>query len=139
MINMQDMMDSLGNSMRDVRSDYHLTLGAAIDELGKLPTRYVVVFDHSNLCPGIEQSYRGYYSDLAFEPDNGDPKTIDEFLHQLRGALDQEYTGYKGGEFRMGEKTPLWVSSYGTTADSRAIIGIHTDIEKVILLTKEID
>jgi len=139
MINMQGIMDTLGDSMRDVRSDYHLTLGAAIDELGKLPTRYVVVFDHSNLCPGVEQSYRGYYSDLAFEPDNGDPKTVDEFLHQLQGALDQEYTGYKGGEFRMGKDTPLWEASYGTSADSHAIIGMHIDLERVILLTKHIE
>ena len=130
------MVDALGDAMRDMRSDYHLTLGAAIRELSMMPKPYVVAFDFNNYSPGEEQSYRGYYSDLALEPESNEPKTVEALLHQLKAALDKEYMGYKGGDFLMDGSTPLWVSKYGE-GDGRAIIGIQQDIEKVVLVTKE--
>ena len=137
-MSLQAMVDALGESMRNTRSDYHLTLGAAIRELSMMPKPYMVAFDFNNFSPGEEMSYRGYYSDLAFDPESDEPKTVEAFLHQLKAALDREYMGYKGGDFLMGGETPLWVSGYGTTS-GRAIVGIHQDIEKIVLLTKETD
>ena len=137
-MDMQKLVDMMGDASRRTRSDYHLTLGEAIEFIAKAPRSYVVVFDYNNESPGKEMSYRGYYSDLSFETNNGEPKTVDEFDHQLNGALDQEYTGYKGGEFRMGADTPLWQSPYGTIG--RAIVGIRTTNEGTIeLATKKID
>lgn len=138
MIDMQKLVDMMGDASRQTRSEYHLTLGKAIEFIAKAPRSYVVVFDNNNQSPGEEMSYRGYYSDLSFETNDGEPKTVDEFDHQLNHALDQEYTGYKGGEFPMGPDTPLWQSSYGTTG--RAIVGIRTTDEGTVeLVTKEVD
>lgn len=139
MSDMQKILDTFGEGMRDVRSRYHLTLGSAIRQFKLLPPKYVVVIEHTNYSPGDEMSYRGYYSDLAFEPMNdGDPKSVEDFLAQLEHALNREYTGYKGGEFRMGDKTPLWISEYGTTSGI-AIMSIHTEDGVVKLVTKEVD
>jgi hypothetical protein len=57
-------------------------------------------------------SYRGYYSDLAFE---GGTSQIEahELLASCKSAMGKVFTGYKGGDFMMGELTPLWVASYG--------------------------
>jgi len=138
-MDMQKLVDAIGNATRNVRSDYHLTLGAAIRELSMLPKPYVVAFDFNNHSPGEEMSYRGYYSDLAFEPEADEPKTVEVFLHQLKAAVDKEYMGYKGGDFLMGGDTPLWVSSYGTTNGSKAVVGIRVDVDKITLMTKEVD
>lgn len=137
-MNLQKMMDAISDADRRTRSCYHVTLGKAIELTEKAPDSYIVVFDYNNHSPGREMSYRGYYSDLSFEPENEEPKTVSEFEHQLKQALDQEYTGYKGGEFRMGADTPLWVATYGTTG--RAIVGHRMIGDGVLeLLTKSID
>jgi hypothetical protein len=31
--------------------------------------------------------------------------------------MGREFIGYKGGEFLMGENTPVWISSYGNCGD----------------------
>lgn len=137
-MDMQRLVDMMGDARRQTRSEYHLTLGKAIEFLAKASRSYVVVFDYNNHSPGEEMSYRGYYSDLSFETNDSEPKTVDEFDHQLNRALGQEYTGYKGGEFLMGLTTPLWQSPYGTTG--RAIVGIrNTSDGTVELITKVID
>ena len=135
---MQNLLDALGAAVRDSRSGYHLTLGEAIKKLTEFSDGYVVVFDKTNFSPGDEMSYRGYYSDLAFTFSEGEPKTVGEFAHQLRGALGQEYTGYKGGEFRMDAATPLWVSGYGENSGI-AIMSMHFAEDRVIIVTKKID
>lgn len=59
-------------------------------------------------------SYRGYYSDLSFEPSE-DKTTVAALLLKCKGLIWQTFTGYKGGEFVMDETTPLWISYCGTT------------------------
>lgn len=137
MSDMQKLVDAMGAAVRDSRSGYHLTLGVAIDQITKFPDRYVVVFDGTNLSPGDEMSYRGYYSDLAFDEGN-EPKTVEEFGQQLFGALDQKYTGYKGDEFRMDPSTPLWVSEYGE-ASGIALMSMHVAEDRVVIVTKKIE
>ena len=137
MMSMQNLVDAVGAGLRDSRSGYHLTLGEAIKQLAKFPNRYVVTFDTSNLSPHDEMSYRGYYSDLAFNESN-ESKTVEEFVQQLQDALNQEYTGYKGGDFRMDESTPLWVAEYGE-ASGIAIMSMHVAEDRIVVVTKKID
>lgn len=56
-------------------------------------------------------SYRGYYTDLAFEPREN--TTVGEMLGCAKEALGKTYSGYKGGDFKMGEYTDVWLSEYG--------------------------
>lgn len=65
-------------------------------------------------------SYRGYYSDLAIEWRFDEPTgiTAGQLLDALRGAVGKTYQGYKGGDYEMGRRTPVWVAaSWGDCSD----------------------
>lgn len=55
-------------------------------------------------------SYRGYYSDLAFE--HGET-TVADLLKCCRKAIGSTFVGYKGGEYVMDEHTSVYVAEYG--------------------------
>jgi len=60
---------------------------------------------------GVAMSYRGYYEDLAFEPEEN--VTVGVSLKRAKAALGKTFTGYKGGDFEMTEWTTVWLSRYG--------------------------
>lgn len=129
MIDVQKLVNGLGDVMREVRSDYHLTLGQAIDIASQ--ARGYVRFAHGGY-PGRETTYRGYYSDLAFEPIDV-PRGATEFLTQCQAALGNSYKGYKGGTFRINDKTPLWRAPWGV-ATGDAIIDATISIKGDLVL-----
>jgi hypothetical protein len=65
---------------------------------------------------GTPMSWRGSYSELAFEPENN--VTIGYMLDNAKSALGKTFTGYKGGEFEMGEYTDCYLAEYGRTGES---------------------
>jgi hypothetical protein len=83
-----------------------MTLGGLIKKLESFP--------HDKKIQGLTEphSYRGYYSDLAFEP-SGDPVLVGDLLQECKSAMGKVFEGYKGGDYMMGENTPVWVASYG--------------------------
>lgn len=108
----QAMVDGWSKAWQKERSKTQLTLGGLIALLRVLePERKVAGL-------GNLDSYRGYYSDLAFEPCGGQT-TVAALLQECLDAMGKEFTGYKGGEYLMGESTPLWVSEYGTASGER--------------------
>ena len=131
----QKMFDAMSKVERMSRSNYHLTLGALIGFLSEAVPKKSVVFDVGN-APGRPHSYRGYYADLALEPSGA--TTAAALLKVLRASLGHEFTGYKGGEFIMDERTPLWCASHGNTG--RAIVGVTSqDKGPIVLTTKDMD
>jgi len=48
-------------------------------------------------------SYRGSYNQLAFEPCKN--TSFGDMLEVARQALNQTYTGWKGGEYKMDQYT----------------------------------
>lgn len=134
-MDMQKLIDTMGDSMRFARGDYHVTLGKMIEALSAMPPETNVQLDVGG-TPGRPHSYRGYYSDLSFAP-SPEPITAEKFLEVCKQALGNSYEGYKGGDFKMDERTPLWSAPYGTTG--RAIMGIVMHEGTAILVTKEID
>jgi hypothetical protein len=120
-MDIQKLFDAMSNVSRLTRSGYHLTLGEAIELLKALdpeaPIRTEDGLGVGNVC-----SYRGYYSDLGFKPVPRKTSVI-EVLSDLEAALDQTFEGYKGGDFRIGPETPLWLSPYGD-ASGDAVMGI---------------
>jgi hypothetical protein len=135
MIDLQKMMDALSESARLSRANYHLTLGQAIELAKAADPQMVVEFDRGG-SPAGPHSYRGYYSDLSFGQ-SGAPVTVAEFLSDLTKSLGRTFEGYKGGDYVMGDETPLWVAPYGCTGP--AIMGARINGEKLILETREID
>lgn len=134
-MDIQKLFDIVGDASRLTRSHYHLTLGSAIKWLSDAPPDAPVLFDTGEV-PGRPQSYRGHYSDLSLVPD-GDLDTVGKLLAALTKANGDTFIGYKGGNFLMGDDTPLWVANYGCTG--RAIIGAHMAESTAVLITKEID
>jgi hypothetical protein len=123
----QAMVDGLGAAWQQERARKQLTLGRLIEQLFTL--------DPARRMEGVgnPHSYRGYYCDLAFELLLEPYTTVGQFHAAATGAMGQVFVGYKGGDFVMGAKTPLWIASYGNTGDR--LIGLDTNGEVVRLIT----
>lgn len=134
-MSLQNVFDAFSGAMRSQRSDYHLTLGQAIDILTKYNGAAIIRLEDGKGL-GRPHSFRGYYSDLALEPKDT-PGTVAELLSDLTAVHNRELTGYKGGEYLMDSDTPLWVAFYGTSSDI-AITGLDlADAgERIVVLTR---
>ncbi|MCP5078971.1 MAG: hypothetical protein GY951_13060 [Psychromonas sp.] len=64
---------------------------------------------------GEPDSYRGYYSDVAFKP--AENVSFGEMLVHAKSALGATFTGYKGGEYTMHTHTDCWIAERGHTSD----------------------
>jgi hypothetical protein len=108
--NFQALIDGLSAGWQRERSETQLTLGELIDALEAMPDGAVV----ANLCD--PDSYRGYYSDLYFEHQEGTRPAAD-LLADCREAMGQAFEGYRGGTYYMNAATPLWIATYGCCGD----------------------
>jgi len=112
------MMDGMNAEWQRERAQSQLTLGGLIACLQNMPAGTRV----ANL--GRPHSYRGYYCDLAFERHDG-TRPVKDLLSDCLAAMGQEFTGYKGGDFVMGVRTPVWVAAYGHCGDR--LLSVRTD------------
>lgn len=135
MMDLQTLFDSMSAMTRDTRSRYHLTLGAAIKQLSEIDGATIVKYD-GGFHPCSEHSYRGYYSDLALDAKT-EPTTAADLLNVLKRAQGATYQGYKGGDFVMGDDTPLWAASWGSCG--KAIVGLSMVDGAAVLATKQVD
>ena len=103
---LQALIDGMSIHLQKERAATQMTLGGIISRLKEMPK------DQKIKGLGDLNSYRGYYSDLAFEPDNTE-KTVKQLLSECLLAMGKVFIGYKGGKFMMGELTPLWLANYG--------------------------
>ena len=103
---LQYMIDGLSAQWQKDRAKTQMTLGKLIAALEAIPGESPV----ANLRAA--HSYRGYYSDLAFELAAG-TRPAGELLAECREAMGAVFQGYKGGDFPMHANTPVWVSEYG--------------------------
>lgn len=116
--NMQALMDGLSAQWQRERAASQMTLGAMIALLeGMAPDQEIEGI-------GEPHSYRGYYSDLAFERQQN-PTTAGKLLAECKASMGQVFVGYKGGDFVMGALTPVWVALYGCTGDK--LVSISPD------------
>lgn len=134
-MNLQALIDAMNDSSQKERSKYHLTLGQLIKILESLPEHFPIKFN-DDTYPSNPHSYRGYYSDLAFEPDSKEIIAKD-FLKLCQESLGEIFTGYKGGDFIMNADTPLWKADEGCCG-GEAIVDWRIGGGCVILLTKEV-
>ena len=133
-----------------VKTFGQMTLGQLISELEKLLPKQeeikreygheaYVVFDFEYLFPIGIDSWRGSYDELALEfaCDNSKKNEMEltSFLEMLKETVGAVLTGYKGGEYKMTEDTPVWVSNYGHSANT-AVVGVIDNDFEIILETK---
>jgi hypothetical protein len=95
-----------------------LTIGGLIDILASVPEDAVVTYAPLHgLVPTYVDSWRGIYAEPALgwklvgwdEPE----VTAGALLATLRGALEDEFTGYKGGTYRYQRQDTLHIDNYG--------------------------
>ena len=117
-----------------------ITLGELIAKLENQnpEDRLAVQYGGSVLAVEGVGSYRGYYSDLAIEPVSGPFGTVAEGLEILRGAVGQTFEGYKGGDYRMTNRTLVWVEHYGNYS-GQGVTGIGVVEDVVVITSEEID
>lgn len=123
---LQDMVDGGNARAQTERAEGgQLTLGGFIALLELQGEQ-----DRETLGFGKLISYRGYYCDLAFDPDDvfigdslkaGSLPTVGDLLVECKAAMGKVFEGYKGGDFQMGESTPLWVSTYGDSTGDKLV------------------
>lgn len=127
---LQVLMDGMSSKWQEKRSQSQITLGKLIETLKSLdPNRFIqgIVEPHS---------YRGYYSDLSFEPTE-EKQTVENALKIAKECLGEKFIGYKGGDFYMTKNTPLWIAHYGYTADR--LMGLDTTGNVITLITEPED
>lgn len=134
---MQAFINAISHSGKLSREGYHLKLGSLVTKLQDAPPEATVAFDFGGR-PGEPHSYRGYYEDLSFEPEDSPELKVGAFLKICRDALGQTFEGYKGGDFVMDESTVLWASPYGSSG-GRAIVGAEMQDGRFVLLTRDVD
>ena len=109
MMNMQYLVDGMSAQWQKDRAETQMTLGKLMDRLAALPPETPIGISRPH-------SYRGYYSNLSFEPTK-EPIPASDALALCKGAMGEVFTGYKGGEFQMGRNTPVWIANYGECGD----------------------
>lgn len=111
---LQAMIDGMRAAWQKERAKSQLTLGRMIALLD--------VLEPERLVHGLGEldSYRGYYDDLAFEPTD-QRETVAALKARCQAAMGKVFKGYKGGDYMMGESTPLWVSPYGSSSSTKLV------------------
>lgn len=115
--NMQAMMDGFSMQWQKERATSQMTLGGLIKRLKELNPETLIKFNNPD-------SYRGYYDDLAFAPNETGTKA-ELLLVECQNSMGKVFHGYKGGDYMMGENTPVWIANYGDCGDK--LISISDD------------
>lgn len=143
-----ELQEFIDNQMKARRADVlaksdQLTLGEMILKMEAIIEKHgdkddiTVWYDFEYLFPTELNSWRGSYSELALNYTSGDylnPKNTKEFLALLKRADGATFEGYKGGDFVMNRRTPVWVANYGNSGNTAIIDIIYTGY-KVIIMT----
>ncbi len=120
-MNLQALLDGMSAQWQRERAETQMTLGKLISALEAMPEGAEV----ANL--NNPHSYRGYYSDLAFEQDEGTRPAAD-LLSECKAAMGQVFEGYKGGEYVMWALTPVWIARYGCSGQKLMELHVVGDI-----------
>lgn len=131
------MLNAVIDAAAQERSKYQMTLGKMIAALDDAHPSAVVMFSEDGFSPNYLGSYRGYYSDLMVTAKDA-PMTVAKFRALLIKANGRTFTGYKGGDFVMTDKTPLWRDEYGC-ASGNAIMAVTKKDGSVVLVTQRVD
>jgi len=88
-----------------------MNLGELIKRLEKEPLNKTVARGF-----GKGRSYRGCYSQLAFQPKSN--VDVHYMLLQAKQAVGATFTGYNGGKYKMDLDSPVNIAHYGVCSKS---------------------
>lgn len=115
-----------------------MTIGQMIDVLRRKDPSKDMSLDFVHLRPTAKiHSYRGIYHDAAIGWQNGGDCKISELLAALEKSLTETHYGYKGGEYRFDNDTPVWIANHneaGQTAVVDIVDGVY-----ITIITEKVD
>jgi hypothetical protein len=85
---------------------------------------------------GSPHSYRGFYSELAFEP--AADVTVRAMLEAAQSALGRSYEGWKGGSYIMDAGTPCWLAWEGNSGDQSLGVVLMTFMMTAVQLPRPV-
>lgn len=144
-----DLQEFLDNAVQAERKKVlatsdQKTLGDILAELEPLISKYSdadeqpqVIYDFGYFSPAGIDSWRGAYCEIALNYLDGNYDEVirlPAFYELIKSAINQHYTGYKGGDFMMTQHTPVWVANNGQ-ACSTAVVGIVDTGYTIIIMT----
>lgn len=138
-LSLQNVVNNAVQAARNERlkDSPQLTLGELILKLKALnKPDEDVCFDFERATPTCLSSWRGSYCELAIRFDfESNPHTVAKFIDLLEEAVGKTYTGYKGGDFVMGKRTPVWVANYGHSGNT-AVVDVLDTRYRIIIKTE---
>lgn len=147
-----DLQTILANAVaaqraEDMKDSPQLTLGETIIKIKAIPNLDLpVIFDFNQLFPEHVCSWRGSYAELAVV--FGKTETTGHTLvAMLQSAVGKTYDGWKGGVYKMGRSTPVWVVGgegdsgveLGEEYKTIGVIDIKEEDGKIVIITQPID
>ena len=147
------------NAQVDVMCDKagQLSLGELLARLEALDPELPVFFTFDGQLDGVPadyHSYRGYYRFIALARYFGGYEdgtwnylqegmtvyeTVGKLAEATREAIGKTYVGWKGGNFTMSRRTPVWVSQQGGASGMGIVDVVEKDGWGVELVTKLIE
>lgn len=137
-----ELVDAVAANEPDLGSvhkhnEHQLSLGELIQILAAWPKQDdACLYDFGGLAPDGLDSYRGYYDQLAMgfsDKEKYPNPTVAKVLEWCEAAVGKTFTGYKGGDYVMTERTPVWVANYGE-AGGTAIVGVVPEVTHHLVL-----
>lgn len=115
-MNFQALVDGMSAQWMKERAESQVTLGAMIERLKELAGDVMVPLSNPH-------SYRGYYSDIAFEPT--EQVTAKDLLQECQESMGTCFQGWKGGDNYMHAGVPVWVANEGSCG--KKLLAINDD------------
>ena len=121
-----------GGRVEDGGEDF-FTIGELIDVLNEhasLPVKFI----GTDYTLGNLGSWRGSYDIPSITYERGE-RLAGDIAHQLATELNEEHSGYKGGEYRYEDTDEFYVASYGCS-DEYKVISAYVEDDVLVLVTK---
>lgn len=148
-MDIQDILDAKAEQRRNetLKDSNQLTLGELTLHIKHVEDQNKpVVFDDGAKCPVSLGSWRGSYTELAIRYEDcmqlEEAITVAEFLAELQQADGAEYRGYKGGDYKMSNSTPVWVANRGSSSgfkySNQGVVDVTEEDDRVVINTADV-
>lgn len=125
--------DTVGGDYEKIEYKKPYTIGDLLQELDNSPANSVRLLG-TNYTLGTLMSWRGAYDHPAFDY-LVEHKSPSQLASEIRYSLQQEHTGYKGGEYWYYPEDEFYVSAYGQASEYK-IVDVKTEQSILYLCTK---
>lgn len=110
-----------------------LSLGELQEKLLEFNSFRDIRFVGTEYSPSGASCYRGSYDELAINYST-DEINVGQFSRMLNDIHSKTYTGYKGGEYKMGSTTPVWVGRDCSDYSQMAIVSVFLSEDGYVYL-----